>query len=142
MNIMEKFTLIDHTADIGIHAYGKDIDELFANVATGMFSIITDLKKVSVKQEIAVSVEGHDRDDLLVRWLSELVYLFDTKYILFKEFKVTVIDDNHLKATVKGEPLDKSRHMMGMEIKAVTYHELEIKKNKDGIWEAKVLFDI
>ena len=139
---MKKYTLLEHTADIGLHVFGKTPKDLFENAAAGMFSILTDTRKVSEKTQMLLSVDGHDREDLMVRWLSELLFLCDTRLLLFRTFEITVLEDRHLQATVTGETLDLSKHTMKMDIKAVTYHGLEVRQNSKGIWEVKILFDI
>ena len=139
---MKKYILLEHTADIGIHVFGKTLKELFENAACGMFSILTDSKNISENTQITVSVDGHDRDDLMVRWLSELLFLFDAKQLLLKKFEITRLEERHLEAHVVGEKYNESVHEIKKEIKAVTYYGLEIRKNTNGIWEAKILFDI
>ena len=139
---MKKYTLLEHTADIGIHVFGETLKDLFENAAAGIFSLLTDTRKVSEKTQMLLSVDGHDREDLMVRWLSELLFLCDTRLLLFKTFEITLLEDRHLEATVRGEPIDLSRHTMKMDIKAVTYYGLEVRKNCKGIWETKILFDV
>lgn len=136
---MDSYEVMEHTADIGIIAYGKTKDEAFANAAEGMFAQITNLQKVKVDVEITVKLEGEDLESLLVIFLNELLYYFEVKHLLFCSFKVK-IDNLSLKATVGGEKIDLYRHAIYREIKAVTFHSLKITHN--NYWKIQVLFDI
>ena len=134
------FKILDHTADVGIIAYGTDLKQAFANAARGMFSLITELKNIREILQREIAVNAADRESLLVTWLNELIYLFDTENFLGKKFEMTELDDTHLKAKVYGEMVDRSRHQLKTGIKATTYHMLQIKHNKD--YQIQVLFDI
>lgn len=136
---MKKYDLIEHTADVGIKAYGKNISEAFENAAKGMFDIITDNSKIDSVGQYDIQLEAPDLEQLLVDWLSELLFLNSAKNLVFGTFKVK-INENHLSAQIFGEKFDKSKHKMGVEIKAVTYHMLEVR-NKQPYY-VQVLFDI
>ena len=127
---MPRFEVIDHTADVGIIAYGSDLKEAFANSAYGMFSLIAYLDSVKENVIRKVNVEATDQEALLVDWLNELLYLFDVEHIIFKRFDITVLSQNRLQAKVYGEKIDKSRHRLKTGVKAATYHMLKIEKNK------------
>jgi len=134
----KRYEQIAHTADIGIAAYGKSMDELFANAAAGMFSLITDLRGVKAVGEYHVRLKADTTEDLMVAWLSELLYLHETQRLLFKRFDVSV-KRNTLDAKIDGEVMDRSRHHLHMVVKAVTYHMIEVNPRK-GV--ARVIFDI
>jgi len=87
---LREFKLLDHTADIGIKAYGETLEKLFGNAASGMFSIITDLDKVKSSRNFYIQVKGEDEENLLIKWLNELLYLFDTEYCLFNRFDIKI----------------------------------------------------
>lgn len=127
---MPRFEVIDHTADVGIVAYGKDLKEAFANAAFGMFSLIADLEKVRGSISREIDVQSTDQEALLVDWLNELLYLFDVEHIIFKRFEITALSQKKLKAKVYGEKIDTSRHQLKTAVKAATYHMLKIEKNK------------
>ena len=135
------FEIIDHTADIGIIAYGADIAELFSNAALALFSLITEPKSVEEKLQLNLEVNSEDRDSLLVEWLNELIYLFDAKHILFNRFDIKSLTHNQLKATCYGESFDPIKHKIKMGVKAATYHMLKLDKNGDGC-KAQIIFDI
>ncbi len=132
-----RYEEIDHTADVGIRAYGKTASAIFANAAEGMFSLIADPAKVDPKGEIEVRLASDDLPKLLVAWLSELLFLHETQHLLFCRFKVRV-RGNSLRAEAWGEAIDKRRHELRLAIKAVTYHRLSVDVKK-GV--AEVIFD-
>jgi SHS2 domain-containing protein len=139
---MEKaFEIIDHTADVGIIAYGADVEELFSNAALALFSLITELESVKDKLHFDLEVSGEDRDSLLVEWLNELIYLFDVKHILFNRFDIVGLTHNELKAICYGEDFDPKKHKIKIGVKAATYHALRLAKN-DGGYKAQIIFDI
>ena len=133
-----KYEEIDHTADVGIRAYGTTLDELFAHAAEGMFSLVTDLNRVKKVGEVEVSLEAGDTPTLLARWLEELLFLHETQHLLFSSFDVHV-RRNTLEANARGEMIDKKRHELRLVIKAVTRHGLLLDLDR-GI--AQVIFDI
>ena len=138
---MEKdFELIDHTADVGVIAYGADISQAFANAARALFSLITELDDVAEVLHRDIEVTASDQESLLVEWLNELIYLFDTEHILFKRFDITKLNHTQLKARNYGEKVDKSKHKLKTGVKAATYHILKVNKG-DGC-QIQVLFDI
>ncbi len=136
----KRFAVIDHTADIGIAAYGADLREAFANAAYGLFSLITEPRKLKETLTREIEVEGEDAEDLLVAWLNEFIFLFDAEYLLFRRFAIEELTETHLKAKAYGERFDPRRHPMKRGIKAVTRHMLS-SAARDGV-EARVLFDI
>lgn len=138
---MKPYELIDHTADIGIKAYGKDWKELFANAAYGMFDILADLKNVQIKQSLKIELEAPNIEELFLSWLSELLYQHNGKQMILKKFLISNLTEKALSARVQGERLDLSRHRLKTEIKAVTYHGLCVQKVKD-LWQGEVIFDV
>lgn len=138
---MKKFKFFDHTADIGMNAFGRTRKELFSNAAEGMFSMITEMEAVRTekKKEIFVREEGYDM--LLREWLSELLTIYNIKNIVFREFLVKRISEKFVEAEARGEEIDLRRHRIKTEIKNVTYHNLSVKR-KNGIYEASIIFDV
>jgi SHS2 domain-containing protein len=135
------FEILEHTADVGIVAHGASLEETFANAAAGMFAIMVDLDGVRPLEERRIDVEGRDREGLLVRWLTELLYYVDAEEMLFSRFAVEEIGDRQLRARVWGERIDRERHGLHSGVKAVTRHMLEVSA-EDGGYRAQVLFDI
>ncbi len=138
--VAQDYKILEHTADVGITAYGTDLQQAFANAARGMFSLIIDAKTVREVLQRKIEVKATGAENLLVNWLNELIYLFDTENLLVKRIKINELDDTHLKAIVYGEKADRNRHHLKTGIKATTYHMLEIKRNKD--YQVRVIFDI
>ena len=138
---MKQYELIDHTADVGVKAYGKNLSEAFENAAKGMFDIITDCSEIDSVGQYDIQLKASDLEQLLVDWLSELLFLNSAKNLVFGFFKVELDEkNNRLSAHVFGESYKFSKHSMGAEIKAVTYHMLEVKSKKPI--HVQVLFDI
>ena len=138
---MEKeFEIINHTADVGIIAYGASISQTFANAAKALFNLITELDKVEEVVDRDIELAAPDQESLLVQWLNELIYLFDTQNIIFKRFEIIRLSNTELKAKSYGEKVDKSKHELKTGVKAATYHMLRIDKGNGC--KAQVLFDI
>ena len=133
-----RFEELDHTADVGIRAYGATLEELFENAAAGMFSLIVDPESVKLRGEVEVRVTAEDLGGLMVNWLQELLFLHETQHLVFCEFDVS-IDMLDLTGRARGEAIDKRRHDLKLSLKAVTYHRLKVDPEK-GI--AEVIFDI
>jgi len=138
---MERFRILEHPADIGFEAFGSTREEVFANAARALFHLILDLDSVEPRTEVAVQVEGSDPASLLVNWLSELLYLNDAEGWLFSEFEVERLDDRSLAARARGEKFDRTRHRAKLQVKAITYHQLELERTAEG-WHARVYVDI
>lgn len=133
-----KYRLLDHTADIQIQAFGSTIDEMFENSAFALFEQIADTGSIRPKGEEKISLESGSLEALLVDFLNELVFLHSTMRYLFCEFKVHV-DGLRLECTAKGEKIDRRRHRLKEDVKAVTYHMLEFN-TKEGY--AKFIIDV
>ena len=138
---MERFRILEHPADIGFEAFGSTREEVFANAARALFHLILDLDSVEPRTEVVVQVEGSDPASLLVNWLSELLYLNDAEGWLFSEFEVERLDDRSLTARARGEKFDRTRHRAKLQVKAITYHQLELERTAEG-WYARVYVDI
>lgn len=133
----KRYESLDHTADIMIRAFGNTIEECLNNAAYAMFDQISDLSKIAPTQSYRFDIEDEDPSMLMVDFLSELLYLHDTKLILFSEFDLEY-DGEMLKVEARGEPIDLDRHEIKNSIKAVSYHALEVSPEKGY---AQVLFD-
>lgn len=134
------FEVIEHTADVGITAYGRSLEELFTNAARGMMHFLIDPGAVRPAERRARTVEAHDREGLLVNWLNDLLLLLNADGFVPADFEVKELQDTGLRADVLGEPVDPQRHRFRLDVKAATYHQLHIRKNE--VWEARVIFDV
>ncbi|MFQ5843112.1 MAG: archease [Thermodesulfobacteriota bacterium] len=137
----KKFRLLDHTGDLGILVYGGNVEELFSNAAEAFFDIITDVRRIRESTERIIRVQGPNLEELMVRWLGELLYVHDVDGLLFRSFSIDELLDGSLKARARGEVFDEKRHIMKTGIKAVTYHQIQVRKEKDR-WRARIIFDL
>jgi len=135
------YRIFDHTADLGLEVYGTDEGDLFRNAAHALFDILTDRGRVRGREEREIAVEGADREELLVNFLREVLSLYNSESWLLKECTIRDRGDCHLRATVTGEPFDRSRHTMDREIKAVTYHRVRIDRTARGL-TGRVVCDV
>jgi SHS2 domain-containing protein len=135
------YEIIDHTADLGIIVKGGNIKELFVNAANAMTDLMVkaDIREKGAKRRLIV--EGEDLPDLMVRWLSEVLFLFNGEHILVSAMEIGSINPTRLQSKLNAVSLNKSRHEILREIKAVTYHQIAVEETAEG-WEARVIFDI
>ena len=137
---MEKFEVIEHTADVGIIAYGRSLGELFANAAAGMMHFLIDRAMVRKAERRTMTVEADDRESLLINWLSDLLVVLNADGFIPADFNILELTDTRLTAEIAGEPVDRTRHAFRLDVKAATYHALEIGKN--DCWHARIIFDV
>ena len=138
---MKRYETIEHTADTGLRIYGKDWQELLANAARGLFDLMTDTGKIGTRLQTVISLEGEDQNDLFLKWLRELLFLFSTKRFVLKEFDFKELTAKKIRAVARGGVFDAKRHDQRMEVKAVTYHHFKLEEQKSG-WMAEVIFDV
>ncbi len=140
------FEILEHTADVGLRAFGKTLAELFANAARGMIALALETESggpsqaVQPEQRHLLSASGEDREELLVRFLSEILYAVDTEGWQFREFRIEAIGSNTIEAEGRGTQEEPSEHNR-VAVKAVTYHQVSVTQTAGG-WEAVVYFDI
>jgi len=139
---MIPYEIVEHTAEIGVRAYGRTREEVFVHMAQGMMSLIVPPEEVKERRSVSVKKEASGWEELLVAWLKEFLFLFDTQHFLGKSFQVKSLKPTSLQATASGETLDLKRHSVDKEVKAVTYCDLFFRQGADGIWSAQVIFDI
>jgi len=135
------FKVIDHTADIGIIAYGVDVEQLFSNAAYALFSLIVEPQSITERLHSYIRVAAENSENLLVAWLNELIYLFDAEHLLFNRFQIKNLNNNQLTAICYGESIDPLKHRLKRYVKAATYHMLKIDSCASG-YKAQVIFDI
>jgi SHS2 domain-containing protein len=135
---MDHYKIIDHEADVGFEIYGETLQELYKNGAEALFSLIVEQGKT--KPEKGKRLDLNDSDGLLVVFLNELLYFWDTEGFIPKEFSLK-IERGKLTGTVIGGVFDPRRDKMKHEVKAVTYHNFSIEEEK-GILKARVIVDL
>ena len=138
------YQFFDHTGDVGVSLLGRTLDELFASAAEAFTDTITPLTNVEPRRPEELDVAAPELDLLLVDFLSELLYRFDTRGWLTRQAQVDVRESDGgwvLQGTLTGEKHDPARHPVRILIKAVTYHGLHVTKDGDA-WGARIVFDI
>jgi SHS2 domain-containing protein len=135
------FEILEHPSDLGIEAHGSSMQEVFRNAAHGLVSVVAGASEIEPRQERMVVLRALDRENLMVRWLTEILYLYDAEKFLTADVKFETLTDTLLKATLLGEPYDVSKHELKLDVKAITYHQLKIEDH-DGDWIARVFVDI
>jgi SHS2 domain-containing protein len=138
---MKKFRFIDHTGDLGIEVFGESLPSLFQHAGEAFTDIITDGKKIRSRESRDISLHADRIEDLLIRWLNEFIYLFDTEGFLPKTFDIASIEDCHIEARVQGELYDEGRHPIRTTVKGATYHQLQVIHEED-LWKARVILDL
>jgi SHS2 domain-containing protein len=140
---MKKFEFLDiTTADAAFLAWGKDLNELFANSALAMFEVMINTSQIGKKIEKEVKVSGDDLQSLMFNWLNELLIFVDAENLAFSEFEIKIEKNENYKlfAICRGEKINPEKHETRTVVKACTYHKLKIEKNE--IWKAQVILDI
>lgn len=133
---------LPHTADDGFEVHAPSLERLYIHAALALTDIRVPLKCIEEKLRRSVKVESFDTDTLMVRWLNEVLYLFDVERFLPHRIFFEKFDGNCLEATLIGESYDPSRHGSISEIKAVTYHQLELGSERDSGYFAKIFIDL
>jgi SHS2 domain-containing protein len=135
------FETFDHTADLGLRIRAKDLDSLFREAAQALIAVLVDNPaSIEARVKLEFRMEADDLAYLLFDWLREILYRFDGEGVLLGRFDVQVASTT-LTATAWGEPLDRNRHALAHEVKAITYHGLRVEQTTDG-WLAEVIVDI
>jgi len=135
------FIILDHPADLGIEAYGRSLAESFEQAALGLISVILDPTTVRPTETRHVELSAVDPEQLLVKWLSEILYLYDGQRFVPSRFSISEISANRLQSTVCGEAFCAARHSTHLDVKAITYHQLNIREDAHGSW-IRVFLDI
>lgn len=126
---MKSYEYFDVTADIGFKAYGNNLNEAFENAGVAMFNIITDTSNVCPTNEISFEITSEDYVSLLYDYLEELLFHHEIDFMLFSEFHVKIDENLHLKAIIKGEEINWDKHERKTEIKAITFHKMDVRLN-------------
>ena len=134
------YELMDHTADLGVHVYGRDPKDLFQNAALALVDQLVETRDLLARQEEQITIKGNDWPDLMVNWLREILYLWAGKAILVQSVQIESISENRLTAHLWVDPFSLDRHTLISEIKAVTYHQIQVFDAGDR-WKAGIIFD-
>ena len=131
----------DHTADIGVRVHADNLTQLFEHAAFALMDTMVGVDRIRPATERFLEVAGDDLEELMVNWLSELLYQFEAEQWLFAAFEVMEVSPPRLTAKVRGERYDEQRHPVAADIKAVTYHQLKVAE-VNGRWETEIIFDV
>jgi SHS2 domain-containing protein len=135
------YEVFEHTADLGLRVLASNLNDLFSQAGLGLFSLVVEnIDEVKPLIQVKINLTGAELEYLFFDWLRELLYISETKHLVFSKFAVTLTDTG-LTAEIAGEKLDASRHVLDHEVKAITYHGLLVAKTEDG-WLAEVIVDI
>lgn len=140
------YEVIEHTADIGLKLWGKDLPSLFRDAAEGFFDLVTDLSLIQRSQpvfchEVEMNFQEDNAEDLFMHWLQELLFVFSVRHFVLTEYVFVSLTPMMLKLKARALQFDPKRHVSRHEIKAVTHHRFRVAKVRGG-WEAEVIFDI
>jgi SHS2 domain-containing protein len=142
MENQKKYRITKHQSELAVKVVGDSQADLFASSAYTLFDVmVADLDKVDCKEHIPLEVEGTDRDDLMVNWMRELLYLYQGSGYLLKEFQIREVKDTIVKAEVSGEKIDPDRHEIKQEIAAIAFHKSRMDKTGNQ-WMAQVIFEV
>ncbi len=140
---MGTIEVFDHTADVGLRISADDLPGLFRTAAEGLFDyVVANRETVEVILTETLSLKAESTADLLVGWLNELIFRCETQHVLFTMFEPEISDDGlSLEATIGGQKIDRNRHILDHEVKAVTHHGISLERDGEG-WVAEVILDI
>jgi SHS2 domain-containing protein len=141
MSEEKKYRTISRSSDLAVKVFGASQADLFANSGFALFDLLTQIDKVGVSEHLTLEVEGVDRDDLMVNWVRELLYLYQGSGYLLKEFAVKEVKDNYIRGEVSGEKFDPDRHEIQREIRAVSAHQSRMEKTGNQ-WTAQVVLEL
>ena len=135
------YEFFEHTADTGLRAYGRTLEELFVNAAHGLVELLVEDSPVAAAEPRMIALSASSVDQLLQKWLKELLFWFATDRFLPGDYRLDAVTPTDLRGRVLGERFDPARHAQGTEIKGVTYHQFRVEK-VNSRWEAELIFDV
>ena len=140
---MGTIELFDHTADVGLIVRGHDLDDLFRTAASAVFGYVVDnLDEVRVDRVESVAMTAESTADLFFSWLNDLIFRSETEHVLYCRFDVKVAADGlSMTGEIGGEAIDRARHVLDHEVKAVTRHAFAVERDGDD-WVAELILDI
>jgi len=136
-----EYTILDHTADLGVQIKGTSLIDLFENAGRTLLHLMFRIRLTKQADFTKISISGNDIADLMVRWLTEILYLFAGENLVVTGINIESLSPSALKATLRTSPFDPKSHKIIREIKAVTYHQIAVT-DENEIWTARVIFDL
>jgi SHS2 domain-containing protein len=141
MDNSKRYRVTAHQSELAVKVFGSSQVELFQNSGWALFDVTTDIDTIDCKDSVPLEVEGTDRDDLLVNWVRELLYLYQGSGYLLREFRINELGDKLVKAEACGEKVDPDRHEIKKEVVAIAYDKSRMAKTGDQ-WTAQLIFEI
>lgn len=140
---MGRVEVFEHTADIGLRLEGRDLADLFATAAEGLFSlIVANWREVRAADEETIELAAESTEELFLAWLNELIFRCEARHRFYGRFQVELdAAGRSLRAVIAGEPICPERHLLDHEIKAATRHGLSLRRENSG-WAAEVILDV
>jgi SHS2 domain-containing protein len=135
------FRILEHPADMGIEAYGANLGEAFEQAAMALTSIILDPSNIEHRESRIIELSASDHEHLLVKWLADVLYLYDGQDFVGKRFEIRDLSPSHMRAEIFGEPFDPKKHKTRMDVKAITYHQILVEETPAG-GRVRVYLDI
>jgi len=140
MDEQKSYRVTKRQSELAVRVSGTSQGDLFANAAFALFDVMTDVETIEVIERLSLEVEGTDRDDLMINWMRELIYLYQGSGYLLKEFKILEVKDTRVKAEVCGEKINPDRHEIKQEIAAVAHQHGRMEKTGNQ-WIAQLIFE-
>lgn len=137
----KNYRLNKRQSEIAVRVVGNSQADLFANSAFALFDVMVEMQAIEARERLPLEVEGSDRDDLMVNWLRELLYLYQGSGYVLREFQIREVKDTVVKAEVAGEKIDPDRHEIKQEIASVAFHKSRMDKTGDQ-WTAHLIFEL
>lgn len=141
MSEHQGYDYFDVAADIGVTGWGPTVAEAFGQTGLGVFALIVAPNEVEEREMREVQATGERREDLLVNWINECLYLHDIEGFVARRIDFPVFETGRLLSRLWGEPVDGSRHRLGTLVKAATFHQLTIEDHS-GMWTVRLIVDI
>ena len=135
------YEVLDHTADVCLRVYGRSFEEILTNAACGMMDLITDREKVEPSESVQIEAEGKTREEILVHWLQEILYLHQVKKMFFHHFEVDRVTETQVTGKAFGEKIDFDKHEIGSDVKGISYHNLRLETLGDRL-KVDIIFDL
>jgi len=136
---MGRYQKVNHTADLGILVEADTVEDLFVTFAQAMFENMIE-GKLRKETEMRIELSSSDQKELLLDWLRELLYLFEVKGFIPVEYNLSIMK-KRLKARLKGDTFNPSRHTAFLEIKIPTYHQFQLERTGEGL-KGQIIFDV
>ena len=135
------YEIFEHTADLGIRAWGDNFSDVLEEAARALFSVIVELDTVSPNKKLRIELAANSGEELFLAWLKELLFIFDTQHVFLSEFKIIDLNPTSLTAEVRGEAINNAKHALGREVKAITQHQFKLVSGPSR-YLAEVILDI